>query len=226
MWMQYPQVESLYATEDQHLIGSSLLVKPVTAPNVVQSTVQFPTADTWYDVDTLKAISASGKENGVASVTVKSDIEKIPVYQRGGSIIPRKLRLRRSSMLMKKDPYTLYIALDKNDQATGALYMDDEESFGYKRRGEYGEASFVADLNGGAIVNSVSVGSGWASKIDELKSTRMIERIVIMGAKKSPKKITGADGATIDFQYDSASKVAVLRKPGVSALEEWRITIN
>lgn len=225
MWMQYPKVESLFATEDQYMIGSSLLIKPVTAPNVMQSVVQFPTADTWYDVDTMKVISASGDEMGVAPVTVKSGIDKIPVYQRGGSIIPRKLRLRRSAALMKSDPYTIYVALDKNEKAAGSLYMDDEETFGYERRGEFAEASFIADFKDGAISNAVEVGPGWASSVDDLKSRRMIERIVVMGVKKSPTKVTG-DGETIDFEYDSASKVLVLRKPSVSALEQWRITIS
>lgn len=38
--------------------------------------------------------------------------KKVPVYQRGGSIIPRKMRVRRASPLMKNDPYTLVVALD------------------------------------------------------------------------------------------------------------------
>lgn len=227
MWMQYPRVESLFATEDQYMIGSCLLVKPVTAPNVVQSTVQFPIVDTWYDVDTMKVISASGKgEKAVATITVKSDIDKIPVYQRGGSVIPRKLRLRRSAMLMKNDPYTLYVALDKDEMASGNLYMDDEESFGYERRGEFAEASFSADLKNGSISNTVHVGPGWVPIVDGLKSHRMVERIVIMGVKKSPKTIAGGEGGTIDFEYDSTSKVLVLRKPLVSALEPWQITIG
>jgi alpha 1,3-glucosidase len=54
----------------------------------------------------------------------------------------------------------------------------------------------------------------------------MVERIVIMGVKKSPKTIAGGEGGTIDFEYDSTSKVLVLRKPLVSALEPWQITIG
>lgn len=38
-------------------------------------------------------------------------LRQIPVFQRGGSIIPRKLRVRRSSSCMEHDPYTLYVAL-------------------------------------------------------------------------------------------------------------------
>lgn len=37
---------------------------------------------------------------------------QIPVFQRGGSIIPRKLRVRRSSSCMEHDPYTLFVALN------------------------------------------------------------------------------------------------------------------
>jgi len=38
----------------------------------------------------------------------------MPVFQRGGSIIPYKFRFRRSSTQMADDPFTLLVALDKN----------------------------------------------------------------------------------------------------------------
>jgi alpha 1,3-glucosidase len=37
-------------------------------------------------------------------VSIDTPLDKIAVLQRGGSIIPRKLRLRRSSKLMINDP--------------------------------------------------------------------------------------------------------------------------
>ena len=37
---------------------------------------------------------------------------QIPVFQRGGSIITRKERVRRSSSCMEDDPYTLYVAVN------------------------------------------------------------------------------------------------------------------
>lgn len=39
---------------------------------------------------------------------------QIPVYQRGGAIVPQRLRRRRASMLAIHDPITLVIALDQN----------------------------------------------------------------------------------------------------------------
>jgi len=40
-------------------------------------------------------------------------MNKIPVFLRGGSIIPRRQRFRRSSLAMRSDPFTLLIALDE-----------------------------------------------------------------------------------------------------------------
>lgn len=44
----------------------------------------------------------------------------MPVFQRGGTIVPRKDRPRRSSVLTHNDPYTLVIALNSE---VSWLYM-------------------------------------------------------------------------------------------------------
>jgi mannosyl-oligosaccharide alpha-1,3-glucosidase len=46
---------------------------------------------------------------GYHEITVSLD--KIPVLVRGGSIIPRKDRVRGSTARMARDPYTLFITL-------------------------------------------------------------------------------------------------------------------
>ena len=224
MWMQYPRTEELFPVDDQYLIGSDLLVKPIAAPGVTETSILFPSSDTWYDVDTLQVISAQGKADGVVSMKVASNIDKIPVYQRGGSVIPRKLRLRRSSRLMKSDPYTLYVALDSDQAAEGILYMDDEETFEHERNASFGIAKFVASFEGGDsfIYNKVTLGAGWA---DQAVGERMLERIVVMGVKKRPKQIQLVGSASIDFEFDATANVAVLKKPGVNVLSDWKLRI-
>jgi mannosyl-oligosaccharide alpha-1,3-glucosidase len=223
MWMQYPKTEALFSTDNQYMIGSDLLVRPVTTAGANQALVNFPTKDNWYDVDTNMVVSYADSETGVNSLTVSADIDKIPVYQRGGSIITRKLRLRRSSYMMKTDPYSLYVALDTSKKARGILYMDDEETFAHTLRDEYAVATFSFD--GSVISNSVTVGKGWNSKITDLmKNSRMVERIVLMGIETSPSSITSGD-RSIDFEYDAVTKVLVLRKPEVTAILEWKIKV-
>ena len=235
MWMEYPRTEELFGLDDQYLIGADLLVKPITTENTDETTIVFPSEHFWYDVETMQKVLTSTKVevNQVVSKVVSANIDTIPVYQRGGSILPRKLRLRRSSTMMKTDPYTLYIALDNNNQANGTLHMDDEISFGYKKRGEYADASFSANLNSnGAISNVVIVGSGWTNgsqiSMSQLAQERMIERIIVLGLGDAPSKLIVDDqdkrNRSLDFSYDSSSKVLVIRKPELSAVNAWTIS--
>lgn len=58
-------------------------------------------------------------ENGLV---VTSDVcEQIPVFYRGGSIVPKKLRVRRCSALMADDPYTLFVALNSEVRVVSEL---------------------------------------------------------------------------------------------------------
>ena len=226
MWMQYPQIPDLYSVDDQYLIGSDLLVKPVTSAGTVTSTIQFPLSDCWYDIDAMQRMALHGDAH--VSITVSSDIDKIPVYQRGGSIIPRKLRLRRSSRLMTTDPYTLYVALDQDFGAKGTLYMDDETTFDHEKQQDFGIASFESDWGGKvAVRNSVRIGCKDGINNKAVKE-RMVERIVFMGVPSEPQGITLKPSTvspervrSMVFQYDKSTQVLVIRKPEVSALEEW-----
>ena len=225
--MEYPNIPELYSVDDQFLIGSDLLVKPVTSAGATSSEVKFPLSHCWYDVDTMQRIPTSGAANSVDVKVLKSDIDKIPVYQRGGSIIPRKLRLRRSSQLMVNDPYTLYIALDDDLKAEGVLYMDDETTFEHEKSGDYAIAKFTSDWGEAsiAIQNVVQVGSEDAA-ISKNKEARMIERIVVMGLDKEPPRIEASTGALMEFQYDGSSKILVIRKPEISAFNGWTLSIK
>ena len=124
MWMEYPTDSVTFSLDDQWLVGADLLVKPVTAPGVTRTEVYLPGGlrsrrapryahsiqvtpipfwwlgtEPWYDVDSHEAYIGPGLH------TVATPLEKIAAFQKGGSIVPRKLRLRRSSSLMIHDPY-------------------------------------------------------------------------------------------------------------------------
>ncbi|XP_043931311.1 neutral alpha-glucosidase AB-like [Protopterus annectens] len=87
--------------------GRALLVHPVTEQGARGVQVYLPgNGEVWYDDHTHQKYSAP--QTLYVSVTMNT----IPVFQRGGTIIPRKDRSRRSSSCMQSDPYTLYVALN------------------------------------------------------------------------------------------------------------------
>ena len=159
LWFEYPDDSETFTIDDQWLVGADILVKPVTSPGVSATDVYLPGSEPWYDVDTYEAFM------GPRKVTFSTPLDKVAALQRGGSIVPRKLRLRRSASLMSQDPYTLFVALDSNGNAEGKLYMDDEHTFGY-RAGAFAFRNFsyvssgppgparVGLLRGGAAASS------------------------------------------------------------------------
>lgn len=109
LWTEFPTEEATFTIDDEYLLGKSILVHPVTDQGATSVQVYFPGVnEIWYDADTYEKRTEKG------NVKIQVDMEKIPVYIRGGSIIPKKERIRRASVLMKDDPYTLIVALDAN----------------------------------------------------------------------------------------------------------------
>ena len=75
--------------------------------------------------------------DGPADRTLAAPLTKMPVLQRGGAVLPRQLRLRRSSAQMLHDPYTLVVAPDAAGAAEGELYMDEGDGYGYRDADAY-----------------------------------------------------------------------------------------
>lgn len=136
MLSHYPLDKDAFALDNQYMLSDKLLVRPVMQKGANKVDVYFPSkngdkqGDIWYDIDDYRKIERVGIE------TVPVTPYKVPVYQRGGTIVPKKERIRRSAILMHDDPYTLIVAVDASKQAKGTLYIDDEKSYEY-RQGKY-----------------------------------------------------------------------------------------
>ena len=219
MWMEFPTDTKGFSLDDQWMIGSDLLVKPITTAGANQDSymgVYFPPSNIWYDVDTLQRKNPD-VETGID--TISCSIDKIPVFQRGGSIILRKLRLRRSTESMGIDPYTIYVALDSIGKSEGRLYIDDEHSFDYQS-GNNGISSLRLDSR--VLTNNYEGNFNFDGG--------EIERIVLMGVAKAPKEIvldsTVSSSSHLVFAYDTDAHVITIRKPGVFVTENWAIELH
>ena len=87
LFVEFPEREETFAVDDQWLVGSSLLVKPVTDPGATSVDVYFPPVkDTctqalipWFDLETLQPVSTQSIVQ-----RVQADLAKIPVFIKPG----------------------------------------------------------------------------------------------------------------------------------------------
>ncbi|KAG9291649.1 hypothetical protein G9A89_022068 [Geosiphon pyriformis] len=180
MFVVFPEDEKTFAIDDQYFVGDSLLVKPIVTEGQTSTEIYIPDKEIFYDYYTLELIHGSGR------VKFDAPIDKIPVLLRGGSIIPRKQRMRRSSSLMRLDPYTLLIGLDQKGEATGILYLDDGETYDYEA-GAYVHRRFSYSSNR-LTSTSIPIKGDNSKFIASIKDVR-VERIIIVGLEKEPSKI-------------------------------------
>jgi alpha-glucosidase len=120
---EFPDDPQLKAVETQFMSGPALLVTPVLAP--LATTVQgvFPgvaQGQIWYDWYSLEKINAAPGEN----VTLQAPLVHQPIHIRGGYIVPIQ-KAGNTTKTSRQSPWSLIVALDKNGEAEGELYLDD-----------------------------------------------------------------------------------------------------
>ena len=124
-----PRVNSI---PDQYMFGQAFLVNPVTEPQKISDTngakintrkVYLPKSATWYDFWTGK------KYLGGNTLNAPAEIETIPLYVKGGSIVPMGPFLQYAT---EKKADTLEMRIYKGDNGSFLLYEDENDSYNYE----------------------------------------------------------------------------------------------
>jgi len=237
MFFEFPDDQSTYSMDTQWMVGSSLLVCPVTTQGHTTVEVYLPSTTTtkgdssmWYDLETLIAVPSATTEG--ATIVIDAPLNKIPVFIRPGSIIPRKLRLRRSAKLMFYDPYTIVVAPNAQGNADGLLYLDDEQSLAH----ELNKAFTLRALSFSNNVLTCKAATPLVAVIQSqqgdvgYEATNTVERIVIAGQSIAPSKVllttTEVDNPIeLSFIYDNERHTITIKKPDSKIVKDWSITL-
>ncbi|KAL7620180.1 hypothetical protein AAE478_009173 [Parahypoxylon ruwenzoriense] len=124
---EFPNEPWLADADRQFLLGDSILVTPCLVQGATTVDGVFPgvgSGTVWYDWYNQTAIK--GVTTG-QNVTIDTPLGHIPVYVRGGSVIPLQ-EPGLTTAAVRASPWSLLVALDGNGHASGELYIDDGES--------------------------------------------------------------------------------------------------
>lgn len=230
MYYVHPDDESGFGIDDQFYVGDTgLLAKPVVTEDATSSEIYLSDDEKYYDYFDYTIYQGSGKKH-----TIPAPLEKIPLLMRGGHIIPRKDRPRRSSSLMKWDPYTLLIVLDENGQAEGSLYVDDGETFDFQK-GAYIHR-FFRFSDSKLTSENLGIDGPKTREYFKAMSTVRVDKVIIVGAPSEWKTktqvqllgdgVNGASTAPLQFHPSKTGRTgayAVIKNPGLSIGKTWTV---
>lgn len=192
-----------------------------------------------------------GSATGGTRITVAAPLGSVPVFHHGGSILPRRDLVRRSSILSWRDPITLVVAVDSTGKsAQGSLYLDDGESYDYER-GDYVARRFslaesssqklllrssTLDTDKRAGVAHDPANNQWAQKIADVA----VREVVILGLESKPScvKLSGSvnglefdwhDGVAASASRRKGGKAAsklVIKDAGAAIIHDWTIELD
>ncbi|KAI9702171.1 MAG: hypothetical protein M1820_006253 [Bogoriella megaspora] len=189
---EFPNEPYLASADRQFLLGPALMVTPVLEPQATTVNGVFPgTKDgtIWYDWYNQTAIETPAPG---ANVTIDAPLGHIPLYLRGGYVIPQQEPGYTTSE-SRKNPWGLIAALDKEGSASGSLYVDDGESI------EPTETLFV-DF-------SATRGSLYASVRGAWKDSNALANVTVLGVENYGGSVKLNGAAAGNATYDSATKV-------------------
>lgn len=122
------------ATEEEIMVGDSILVRGVFESEISSIDVYLPGAGNWwynlYDMH-------SDPLPGGRTVSVGVTLDAIPAFVKAGSIVPLKVIKRGSTLLKRQDPISLVVWPCKDGKASGFVYIDDEQSMAFEESQDY-----------------------------------------------------------------------------------------
>jgi alpha-glucosidase len=127
--------------DDQYLLGTDLLVAPVTAPGMTSRQVYLPAGD-WYDWHTGEQLG------GGRFVVAPTPMDRIPLYARGGAVIPMWPEAPASTDGHHPEMLELHLFVPQADGSHSSLLVEDDGLTLAAGQGAYVGTTFTVTREG------------------------------------------------------------------------------
>ncbi|XP_065610840.1 neutral alpha-glucosidase C isoform X2 [Cyrtonyx montezumae] len=217
LWIEFPEKLETFGVEDEYMLGNALLVYPVTDKEAKAVSVLLPgSEEIWYDFRKFKRMEDQG------TLKIPVTLENIPIFQRGGTVIPLKTAAGKSTEWMTNISYELRVALNAEACAVGELYLDDGHSFQYLHKKQFLYRKFTFHKN---ILSSSCTGES-----GQYRTTCVVERVIFLGFGQQPSLVTacskGGKEKEVVFTYDTKTAVLILENLALRVDSDWEICIK
>lgn len=179
----------------QFFWGSPFMVAPVTGDNSTSVEVYFPKGQ-FFDFYTRSPVTGHGTTVTLTDV----GYDTIPLYFKGGNIIPMCVQSAYTTTEPRKRDFELVIVKDAEGNAQGSLYLDDGDSLVQLATSEI-QFTYRGDTSHFQMTGSFGYNS----------ANLVIRKVTVLGARNA-----GNSG-----DYDAAKQVATY-KVNIPLSKAWK----
>ncbi|MBD8069541.1 glycoside hydrolase family 31 protein [Bacillus sp. PS06] len=192
--MEYPDDQHTVNLSDQFLIGSNVIVAPITAPSTFHRVVYLPEGN-WINYWTSERIAGS------QHILVEADINTLPIFVKEGSILAHGSV--KQSTEKAEENLQIHVYPSSSGQASYVLYEDDGKTFSYEQ-GEYLEKSIRCEFNEDRLEFEVKNQGNYQPEWKEWT-------LVIHDVEKDKQIFINGELATSEYLVDTEERTLIIK---------------
>jgi len=198
LFFEFAKDTNTFAIDTQFLIGPALLVSPVLTQGRTQVDAYIPN-EVWYDWYTGVEETRRGR------VALPAPINFIPIHIRGGYIIPIQTPATTSAKT-RLNPFNLIVALNRNGESSGSLFLDDGNTIDTVQKNLYNIVTFNLAHTQDVYSLQSTISGG---KYDGLSKLAIVN-VTFLGVPEAPTQLT-VNKVKADFSYFNNKRLVVPR---------------
>jgi alpha-glucosidase (family GH31 glycosyl hydrolase) len=187
--MEYPDDPNVWELGRQYLFGPDLLVAPVTRAGATHWPVYLP-AGLWYDFWTGE------RYEGGQAISVETPLDTMPLFARGGAIIPMGPVMQRTDE-RPLDDLTLLVYPGNSTQSGACILYEDDGATRDHQRGQFALTEIRSSFADGSAVVEIGEASG-----EYAGQPAVRDLTVCLWAERAPSEVSVRRGGRPD---DAAS---------------------